>query len=703
MSGPAGGAGRSYWRSLEELAASDGFGALIEREMPRFQHMLGALDRRRFLQLMAASMALGGLSACGPEPEPRQLLPYVEQPPGIIPGRWRSYATAMTDEGYATGVLIGHQMARPVKVEGNPDHPASLGAASAIMQASILGLYDPRRAQSIVGHGQIDTWERFIAALYQRRETLLSRHGEGLRLLTGTITSPSLAAQISALQQQFPAMRWHHWEPLASDDASAAARQAFGQARDMVFDVGAADIVFAVESDLISAAPGHLAYARQFAARRRPAETGGTMSRVYAVESTPTLIGAKADHRLSMKPAEIGTALRYFAASVGAGPQAWAQRETPHAGWLSAAAQDMMQQRGRVLVHVGPQQPADNHLLGHAINNALGAFGATIRVIEPVAAAPAGAPPGTQFQSLRELVADMAAGKVDTLLMLNTNPIYAAPGDLGFAEALTRVPFSASLALYADETALASLWQIPAAHEYEAWGDARAFDGTVTIQQPQVKRLYNGHAASELLAVLQGNTQPADDALVRDHWQNDAQQQNRGDFDKFWHETLRAGLVASSAAAPIAATPRGDLAASLGDAPSAPVSASERIELLFRPDEGVRDGRFADNAWLLEMPRPFTRLTWDNAALIAPATARKLGVANEDVIEIAAQERTLTAPVFVLPGQAPDCITLPLGFGRREGGLGAGVGFDAYLLRTAEAPWRAEAGSVKKTGATIRL
>ena len=693
MNGSAKTAGRTYWRSLEELAESDEFAAIVERDMPRFQHMLGTLDRRRFLQLMAASMALGGLSACGPEPEPRQLLPYVEQPPGIVPGRWRYYATATTDEGYATGVLIGHQMARPVKVEGNPDHPASLGAASAIMQASILGLYDPRRAQSIVGQGQIDTWESFVAALYQRREALLARHGEGLRLLTGTITSPSLAAQIAALQQQFPAMRWHQWEPLARDTELAASQQAFGRACDSVFDVSAADIVFAVESDLIAATPGHLAYARQLAARRRPAETGA-MSRIYAIESTPTLIGAKADHRLTMKPAEIAVALRYLAASVGAGPQRWAARETPHAGWLSAAAQDLMQHRGRALVHVGREQPVDHHLLGHAINAAHGAFGATIRVIEPVAASPV-----AQHQSLHDLVTDMAAGRVDTLLMLYTNPVYTAPSDGGFADALARVAFSASLALYADETALASQWHIPAAHEYEAWGDARGFDGTATILQPQVRRLYGGHAAHEMLAVLQDNTQPEDAALVRDYWQNAAQQQNRGNFDRFWHESLRAGTVANSAAAPAALTPRSDLAANVGDAPA----DTSRTELLFRPDEGVRDGRFTDNAWLLEMPRPFTRLTWDNAALIAPATAQKLGVANEDVIEIVAQNRTASAPVFVLPGQAPDCITLPLGFGRRAGGLGTGVGFDAYVLRTADSPWLIEASSVTKTGATLRL
>jgi molybdopterin-containing oxidoreductase family iron-sulfur binding subunit len=267
-------AARDYWRSLEELAESPAFAAIVEREVPRFRDVLHAFDRRRFLQLMAASMALGGLSACGPETNPRQLLPYVVQPPGIVPGRSRYYATATTTDGYATGVLIAHQMARPVKVEGNPDHPASLGAASAMMQASILGLYDPRRAQSIVGRGQFDTWENFITVMFERRDRLLAHGGAGLRVLTGTVTSPSLTAQIAALQRQFPAMRWHQWEPLHRDNERAASEQSFGRPLDRIFDLDMADIIFAVESDLISAVPGWLANARHFAARRRPDETG---------------------------------------------------------------------------------------------------------------------------------------------------------------------------------------------------------------------------------------------------------------------------------------------------------------------------------------------------------------------------------------------------------------------------------------------
>ncbi|HUC71934.1 MAG TPA: TAT-variant-translocated molybdopterin oxidoreductase, partial [Stellaceae bacterium] len=688
-------ASRDYWRSLEELAESPGFAEIVEREAPRFRDVLGVLERRRFLQLMAASMALGGLSACGPETNPRQLLPYVVQPPGIVPGRSRYYATATTQEGYATGVMVAHQMARPVKVEGNPDHPASLGAAGAIMQASILGLYDPRRAQSILGRGQIDTWENFITVMYERREQLMPHGGAGLRLLTGTLTSPSLLAQIAALQQQFPAMRWHQWEPLHRDNERTAAAQSFGRPLDRVFDLDAADIIFAIESDLISSAPGWLAYARHFAARRRPDETGGRMSRVYAIESTPTLIGAKADHRLPRRPAELVMAMRYLAAATGAGPQDWKQASVKDAAWLDAAAQDLTQHRGRILVHAGREQPAEIHLLADMINGALGAFAATIRMIEPVAASPP-----SHARSLTELAGDMLAGKVDTLLVLDANPVYTAPADLDFAGALRHVLLSVSLALYADETALASTWHIPATHEYEAWSDARAFDGTVTIQQPQVSRLYGGHSAQELLAVLQGDTLPDDSALLRAFWQRRAQQQGHDDFEHFWHDSLRVGIVENSASAPIAATPRADLAASL---PAPAANQRSGLDVLFRPDGMVWDGRFADNPWLLEMPRPFTRLTWDNAALIAPATATRLGVDTEDVVEITLQGRKVRAPAFVLPGQAPDCVTLPLGFGRAAGGLGVGVGFDAYKFRAAADPWRAQAARIAKTGDTLRL
>jgi MoCo/4Fe-4S cofactor protein with predicted Tat translocation signal len=686
---------RTYWQTLEEIADTPEFAAIVERETPRFADVLNAFDRRRFLQLMAASMALGGLSGCGPEPDPRQLLPYVEEPDNVVPGKSRYFATALTQSGYATGVLVTHQMARPIKVEGNPDHPASLGAASAIMQASILQLYDPRRAQTIVGNGQIATWESFVATLYERRKVLASKGGEGLCILTGAVTSASLAAQIENLQKQFPGMRWHQWEPLHRDNELAAVQTSFGQPVERIFDVSKADCIFGIDSDLISAVPGWLRYARQFAAARRPAETGGKMSRVYAIESTPTLLGAKADHRLPLRPDEIERCVRYLAGAVGAGPQEWTAQDNLPLDWLKAAASDLSHNKGRALVHAGREQTADMHVLVDAINNALGAFGNTVQVIAPVEFGSGG-----KQQGIADLAQDMRGGKVDTLLILGANPVYDAPADLNFAEALKPVPFSAALSLYDDETALACTWRVPLTHDYEMWGDARAFDGSITIQQPQARPLYGGRSPQQVLAILLGAPTMDDYTLVRGFWQNRAQQENRTDFDALWHETLRVGIAPDSAALPLSLTPTAGAANQIG---APPANRGAALTALFRPDEGNWDGRYADNPWLLEMARPFTRLTWDNAALIAPATAKRLGVKTHDVVEIALGDTKLKAPVFVLPGQAPDCVTLPLGWGRKAGGLGTGAGFDAYRVRSANSPWLAEISSIRKTGETTRL
>jgi MoCo/4Fe-4S cofactor protein with predicted Tat translocation signal len=686
---------RTYWRSLQELAEDPAFAAIVEQEAPRFSDVLNAFDRRRFLELMAASMALGGFSGCGPEPNPRQLLPYVEEPENVIPGRNRYYATAITQDGYANGVLITHQMARPIKVEGNPDHPASLGGASAIMQASILQLYDPRRAQSIIGRGNITTWESFVSALHDRRASLMARKGDGLRILTGAVSSPSLSAQLATLQQQFPEMRWHQWEPLHRDNEYASAISSFGQPVERIFDLNKADAIFGIESDLISATPGWLAYARNFAAARRPTETGGAMSRVYAIESAPTLLGAKADHRLAMRPAEIVASLRELAALLGAGPQEWSHQNNAPSAWLRAAADDLAQHKGRALVHAGREQPAEVHVLTDAINAALGAFGNTVRVIAPVTARP-----GSKRESLSILAEDMASEKVDTLLIFGSNPVYDAPADFDFAARLPRVPFSVAVSLYDDETALACTWRIPATHEYETWGDARAFDGTITIQQPQTRPLYGGHSPQQVLAILLGELTPDNYALLRDYWRQRSQQESRGDYEAFWHQALRAGVVSGTAASALALTPRAGIAAQM------PPTVSEgdgNLQALFRPDEGTWDGRYADNPWLLEMARPFTRLTWDNAALLAPSTAKRLGLETDDVAEISVRHTKLKAPVYVLPGHAPDCITLPLGWGRAAGGLGVGAGFDAYPLRHAGHPWTAEITSITKTTDHYRL
>ena len=678
--------GPTYWRSLEEMAQTPAFLDLLKSEFPPFAQLAaGAFDRRRFLQLMAASLALGGLTGCGKEVDQRKLSPYVEQPPGIVPGRATYFATATAFDGYGYGVLLKHEMARPLKVEGNPDHPASVGATSAIGQASILGLYDPYRAQSILHRTQIESGAGLRTMLVERGAALAAQRGRGLRLLTGAVTSPSLQEQIKALQQRFPEMQWHRWEPLHRDAEREGTRLAFGREADMVYDFAQADIVVGIESDALIAAPGHLRYARDFAARRRPDEAKARMSRVYALESTPTLLGAKADHRLVMKPQEIDAALRFLAGTLHMGPADWAHGAPPQADVLGAIAADLRAHRGRALLHAGREQPAAVHALCHAINHALGGFGKTVEAIEPLAPAPA-----SYAQSLAALVADMERGQVDTLLILGTNVGYDAPAELDIAGALKHVRHAIYLGEYADETAALCTWHIPAAHEYEGWSDIRAYDGTVTILQPQVRPLYGGYTSHTILALLLGAPQPDDYALLRDRWQRAS---GAADFGKFWHDALRLGVVPDSAAAAVQVAPRNDFANSLP-----PPAASSSLNVLFRPDIGLWDGRYASNGWLQEMSRPFTRLTWDNAAEIAPRTAEHLNLAEGDLVKLTVDGRALSAPVWILPGQAEDCITLRLGYGRRRAGpVGTGVGIDVYPLRSAQTPWHAAGARLEKS------
>ncbi len=680
-----------FWRRIEELAEAPDFLERARRDFPSFAALAEqSIDRRRFLQLTAASMALMGLAACGPEVAPRDREPYVEQPPGIVPGRWQYFATATALQGYGTGVLVKHEMGRPLKIEGNPDHPASLGATSAIGQASLLELYNPFRADTLTRDGAIAPWSAFTTAVIERRAQLLARRGRGFALLTGTVTSPTLLAQIGDLQREYPELTWYQWEAIDRETARAGSLLVYGRPLDLLPDFARADVIVAVDGDFLDSAPGHLRFARDFASRRRAAEVKARMSRLYALESSPTLAGAKADHRLALAPADIEAAMRRLAGMTGAGPSDWARAPNLHSRMLDAMGADLLQAKGRALVHVGISQPATVHALGAAINHALGADGQTLSLIEPVA------PPSQAGRSLSDLTDAMSRGRIDTLIILADNPAYGAPADLDFARALRTVPFSVYLGEYADETAEIVHWHVPRAHEYEAWSDVRAFDGTTSIQQPQMLPRGERHSAHELLAAFAGQTTPDGIAIVRGHWQAQARATGIQDFETYWTEALRVGIVRDTAAKPIDIPPRADIAHSLE--PAGGVTAARAgLNALFRPDFYLWDGRFADNGWLQEMGRPFTRITWDNAALLSPATARRLGLEVGDIVELGLDGRHVRAPVWVLPGQADDCVTLPLGYGRRRTGpVGEGVGFNAFELRTRAMPWCAPGAVLHK-------
>jgi molybdopterin-containing oxidoreductase family iron-sulfur binding subunit len=675
--------GPDFWRSLEEYASTPAFAEQLGREFPQFASEWDAgVSRRRFLELSGASLALAGLTACVKQPR-EGLVPYVKQPEEVVPGRPLFFATASTLSGYATGILVESNTGRPTKVEGNPEHPASLGATDLFAQASILSLYDPDRSQTITKLGEIRTWPAFTEELQARVKAARAISGEGFRLLTQTVTSPALAEKIRELTTLLPKARWHQWEPAGRDLVRAGARLAFGKPVETRYDFGRADVVVSLDADPFTFGPGSLAYARAFARRRREAATGsGDAPRYYAIETTPTSSSTLADHRISLKPSELHSAAASLFAVVSG------RSADPRFPWIAACAADLKAHAGRSLVIPGEHAPAEIHAIAHLLNDALSNLGTTAILTDPAEAEPV-----DQLASLTALVSDMKAGRVDTLLILGGNPAFDVPADLGFVEALKKVAFRARLGLYDDETSQYCPWHVNEAHELEAWGDARAFDGTVTILQPLIEPLYGGKTALEVLAAALGQPAAKGLDLLRAHWQK----QHPDGFDAFFRKSLHDGFVEGSAFPARALKPVANVPA------PAPAAEAAGLEVVFRPDPGIFDGRFANNGWLQEVPKPLTKLTWDNAAHLSLATAKRLGVKNEDLVAITAAGATLTAPVWILPGQPDDVVTLHFGHGRtRVGRVGNGTGVNAYRIRVAAGLWLATA-SVQKAGATTEL
>ena len=678
--------GPAYWRSLDELADTHEFREFLHKEFPRQAAPLAnGLERRDFLKLLGASMALAGLSACARPPLAHEkIVPYVRQDDEITPGKPLFFATAVTYGGYAEGVLAESHQGRPTKLEGNPDHPASRGATGAITQAQVLSLYDPDRSNTVVQGGQESSWEDFTEALSGVLDGLPAG-GAGLAVLTENVTSPTLAAQLAQLQATYPDAAWFQYDPLHSDNAVAGARLAFGSDAQAVHDLSQADVIVALGGDFLDVGPGRLAHARDFAERRRVLAADDDMNRLYQLETSPSVTGTVADHRIALKPSAIAATAALLAAGVGAGgpaadlPDGLAQAD------LDAMIADLTEAGANALVIAGHDQPPVVHALAAAINQALGSLGTTVQYVQSPAARPA-----VHGEELAELTAAMAGGDVQLLVIIGGNPVYTAPADLDFASALANVPTSVHLGLYYDETGRACTWHVPQTHFLETWSDARAYDGTVTITQPLILPFYRGKSEHELLAALLGDPEAAGYDLVREQWQGRVS----GNFEDFWRESVFSGVVAGSAAAP-AQVSAGEVGGELPEAAS--------LELAFRLDSAVLDGRFANNGWLQELPRPISKLTWDNAAIVAPADAEELGLRADDVITVTHEGRSLDLPVWVQPGQARGAISVPLGFGRTAAGnVGNGVGFNAYLLRTSAAPWSG-AAEVASTGRRYEL
>jgi MoCo/4Fe-4S cofactor protein with predicted Tat translocation signal len=556
--------GPEYWRSLEELAGTETFQHYLHREFPEnASEMTDPETRRQFLKLMGASLALAGVSGCAIR-TPEKITPWVKSPEQIVPGRPQFYATSMTMGGLATGLLVESHSGRPTKVEGNPDHPASLGSTDIFAQAAPLGLYDPDRSQ-IVLRGSIDglyydgTYDDLLAALTVKMNSFRATKGAGLRILSETVGSPSLGNQIKDLLAAFPEAKWHRYEPVGKDSAKAGAKLAFGEVVDPVYHFDKADVILSLDADFLACgSPGRVADERAFAARRTPKL--GVMNRLYSVESAYTNTGAAADHRLAIKPSEFADLALAIAKEAGVEGATPGTLPEATAKWAAAVGKDLKNAGKKALVLVGDSQPAYVHAVGIAINQALGSIGpdGTVSYIEPIEADPI-----DHLASLVELVKDIEAGKVETLLILGGNPAYTAPVDLGpdqadadlrkfgpdgltrFARAIKKVELSIHLGLYVDETSTACVWHVPEAHFLESWGDARAFDGTASIVQPLISPLYNGKSAHEILAGMMGQFDRSPLRIVQEYWKG--KKGNPADFEATWRKALHDGKIADTA------------------------------------------------------------------------------------------------------------------------------------------------------------
>lgn len=691
------------WRSLEELRQDESINEWLHREFPEQSESWGSdqTHRREFLSLMAASMALAGVGGCSRRPE-EKIVP-TSKVPEHSPHQVLQYATAMPMTGGAQGLLVTSRDGRPLKIEGNPLHPANLGSTDVFAQAAVLELYDPDRSRTVLNHQQVSSWPEFLTAFTARIAEHRSRRGRGLRILSPPIQSPTLDWQMRRLLMDLPEARWHHYEPIHDDMEHAGALLAFGEDVLPIYDFTKAVVILSIDSDFLGTGGGKLRYARDFTSKRRNdlLNNSASTSRLYCVESTPTITGARSDHRWPLSPHDISRFVLSLAKKLGLaidGPQNDEFKGLPSAVWNALVA-DLKKNPHQSLVVAGPYQPAEVHALVHAINRHLGAVGQSVAYHRPFASVNRG-----EGASLLDLVESMQSGQIESLVILEGNPVFDMPVDLDFEGALPSVNWSMHFGPYANETSVNCTWHVPAAHFLESWGDVRGFDGTASLIQPLIAPLHGSQTHHEIINVLLNEPRTSAYESVRSFWR---EQYPKEDFEAFWNRSLHDGVVADSAYPNVEPTLRRDLLDQvqlLLERNVAKSKPGENTSAIIRPHPTLWDGRHANSSWLQELPQPFSSLTWSNAAYVSPADAKSLSYQSGDVVEVSHAGRSIRVPVAILPGQAQGVITLRTGGGRtRAGRVGSGVGTNVYPLRTTDSSWLLTGVAIKGTNAKQRL
>jgi molybdopterin-containing oxidoreductase family iron-sulfur binding subunit len=769
--------GKEYWRSVEEFVDAPEFEEFVKREYPDHAETWDdALSRRNFIKVMGASLALAGLSGCVIQP-PEKIVPYVTQPDGQLPGKPLYFATSYTLGGVAMGLLAKSYDGRPVKIEGNPDHPGSRGATDVRAQASLLDMYDPDRTQQINFRGAPKTWPQFTTEFRTAIDQDRQSGGAGIRFLTETITSPTIINQFKQIAAELPNSRWVQYEPVNSDNAFAGAKMAFGAPAQAIYHFDKAERILLLDADVFSSF--NVSYLKDYVSGKAWSPEKKDINRLYVVETTATITGAKADHRIAVKPSQLAEVAKAIAQRVGVGGAS--STYNGNAQWLDAMVRDLVAFKGRSLVVAGDSAPPIVHALANAINGTLGNIGQTVDFFEPFA-------PGSdklQLDQFRELMADIDAGKVKALVILGGNPTFTSPADLKltFDRINAKVPLRIYVGQHQNETAEICQWNIPEKHFLEAWGDGRAFDGTVSLTQPLIAPLYDSHNFTEVLQLcLKENFDKTDYDILKGFWQTQnvsaarpavaaaptagvstngatttgtattaantstsspasattaatrASQTNTAStapatggptaaaaFEDRWRKYVHDGIIPNTAATPKSVTASSAFLSQ--PQPAAPGGGAFEINL--RPDPNIYDGRFANNGWMQELPKPLNKVTWDNVALVSPATAEKLGVNQSreydpqtggeggitfvntkgtnqfsDLVTVTYAGNNISkgVPVWVTPGQPDDVITLFMGYGRKRGGrIAQDVGYDVFGVRTSNAmDWAT--GDIKPTG-----
>ena len=689
--------GKDYWRSVDEFVDAPEFEEFVKREYPvHSEDWDNAVSRRTFVKLMGGTLALAGLSGCVIQPA-EKIVPYVRPEQDMLPGKPLFFATAMSLGGVATGLLAKSFDGRPVKIEGNPEHPGSLGATDALAQASLLELYDPDRSQEVSFRGSPKTWQNFMTTLRSAVEENRADGGSGVRFLTRTITSPTLQAQFRQIASEMPNARWYQYEPVNNDNAIAGAKMAFGSPVQTIYKYDLADRILTLDKDIFSGF--NVRYTKDYSKRKNLRGDNKQINRLYSVETTMTLTGAKADHRIAVKPSQMPEVAKAIAAAIGVGGAT--STYTENAQWIAAMAKDLQAHRGRSIVVPGDHQPPVVHAIAHAINGALGNAGQTVVYADPFTPSEK-----TQVEQLRELIADIDGGRVKMLVILGANPVYDTPADLKLSvERMNKVPLRIHLGSHIDETGEHCHWHISEKHYLESWSDTRAYDGTVSIIQPLIEPLYDSHSVHEVVQLFfRENFDQKDRDIVRAYWQTQninmsapaamaataassapsatattPQTETHGGtatssqphaaatpaasprpaaqaspttaarpqtaatgasaFEDKWRKIVHDGVVPNSAA-----TTRSMSAnAAFLNQPAAPAQNAGPLEISILPDPSVYDGRFTNNGWLQELPNPLTKITWDNVALVGPKTAERLGLNRDnDARELSGGERPMS-------------------------------------------------------------